>query len=69
VGVAVAGRADVRRADVRRVDVRRWQRRVVAAAGSGGYWRVTRRSSSMDRLVECRDEGARANGQGARANG
>ena len=31
VGVAVAGRADVRRADVRR-----WQRRVVAAAGSDG---------------------------------
>ena len=46
VGVAVAGRADVRRADVRR-----WQRRVVAAAGSGGYWRVWPRWSAARRAV------------------
>ena len=46
VGVVVAGRADVRRADVRR-----WQRRVVAAAGSGGYWRVWPRWAAARRAV------------------
>ena len=41
VGVAAAGRADVRR----------WQRRVVAAAGSGGYWRVWPRWAAAGRAV------------------
>ena len=30
-----------------RADVRRWQRRVVAAAGSGSYWRVCPQSVSL----------------------
>jgi hypothetical protein len=48
VGVAAAGRADVRR----------WQRRVVAAAGSSGYWRVWPRWAAARRAVVVVDGGS-----------
>ena len=34
-----------------RADVRRWQRRVVAAVGSGGHWRVWPRWAAARRAV------------------